>query len=406
MDLATFPASVAWLNQFHDEDREAATLLLQRLRCISPNLFHNEVRGLFEAAATSLDTPIALYAAREMKRGLPYFSNKRSRPIIVDVSKEVGSEGNSAYLATTLARQQPAVFLNHPPIATLKRKKCRNILVFDDVCGSGKRVAEFISAILMEKTLKSWLSGGYIRFHVLAYAISGKAEDRILTSFGTRNAAVARYVTFHYCQKLATDAEIWSFEEQRRITALCNEYGQLHRIRPYYRLGFANCLSTLVFHHSCPNTVPGVLWDKTRSWNPLFPKRSIPASLLPVFTDEPSEYQQSAILHGLDAQTIAKSRLFLEGTQRERELLLVLAAIRAKCSTKDRISSRAGISLSRTESVIKECHRFGLIDNSLRLTQGGHDGLNLAEERARIRILRKTRPIMYFPTSLRSRGGQ
>jgi len=160
MDLATFPESVAWLNRFDDEDRETATLLLQRLRCISPTVFHNEGRGLFEAAATSLDTPIALYAAREMTPATAYFSDKRRRPIIVDLSKGVGSEGNSAYLATTLARERPDVFLNHPPIATLKKKLCRSIVVFDDVCGSGKRVAEFISAILMEKTLKSWLSGG------------------------------------------------------------------------------------------------------------------------------------------------------------------------------------------------------------------------------------------------------
>lgn len=404
MNLATFPESVAWLNQFDDEDRETATLLLNRLRCISPTVFHSEVRGLFEAAAKSLETPIALYAAREMKTGQAYFSNRRNRPVIVDVSKEVGSEGNSAYLATTLARQQSAVFLNHPPIATLRKKKCRNVVVFDDVCGSGKRVADFISAILLNPTLTSWLSGGFIRFHVLAYAISGKAEDRILASFGTKNAT--RYVTFHYCQKLATDAEVWSADELRSISALCKEYGQLHKVRPFYWLGFGQCMSTLVFHHSCPNTVPGLLWERTKSWNPLFPKRSIPASLLPAFTDEPSEYQQSAILQGLDARIISRSRLFLEGTQRERELLLVLAAIRAKCESRDRISSRAGLSLSRTEVAIEECQRFGLIDISLRLTQGGYDGLNLAEERARIQTVRKTQPTIYFPTSLRSRGGQ
>ncbi len=404
MELAALPESVVWLNQFHEEDREAATLLLKRLRCISPTVFHNEVRELFETAAKSLETPIALYAAREIKSGQAYFSNKRNRPVIVDVSKEVGSEGNAAYLATTLARQQPGVFLNHPPITTLRKKKCRNIVVFDDVCGSGKRVADFISAILSNPTLKSWLSGGFIRFHVLAYAISGQAEDRISDSFGTRNAT--RYVTFHYCQKLATGAEVWSAKELRSIAALCKEYGELHKIRPYFWLGFGQCLSTLVFHHSCPNTVPGLLWERTKSWNPLFPKRSIPASLLRAFTDEPSEYQQSAILQGLNAQIISRSRLFLEGTQRERELLLVLAAIRAKCESRDRISSRAGLSLSRTEVAIEECRRFGLIDSSLRLTPGGYDGLKLAEERARIRTDRKSQPTTYFPTSLRSRGGQ
>jgi hypothetical protein len=403
MDIATFPESIEWLSQFDHDDRETATLLLRRLRCISPTLLNNELRGLFEHAATSLAQPIALYAAREMEPEVAYFKNKRDRPVAV-LAKEVGSEGSAAYLATTLTRERPAVFLNHPPISTLKRKKCRNIIIFDDICGSGKRAADFISSILLSKTLKSWLSGGFIRFHVLAYAISGKAEDRVLSAFGGRQPQ--QYVDFCYSQRLATGLEIWSKVEHQRIVTLCKKYGQRHKIRGCYWLGFGNCVSTLVFSHSCPNTVPGILWKKTPSWTPLFPERSIPAGLIPLFTDTPSDFQQSAILQGLNAETVSRSRLFVEGSQREKELLLVLAAIRVNCRTTEFISIRTGMSISRTEELLALCDRFGLIDDARRLTQGGRDGLKIAEERAKIREYQRSTSRMYFPTSLRPRGGQ
>lgn len=403
MELADFPASARWLRQFDDEDQDAAKLLLRRLRCISPNAFSAEVGELFAAAADTLPNPIAIYAARELDDG-PYFINKRNRPVAVVGNSPVGSEGSAAYMATALAREKPDIFLNHPPIATLKRRKCRTIAICDDCCGSGKRVFDFISEMLTWKTLKSWLSGGFIRFHVFAFAISGDAKTKIMKAVGGQRPM--DYVRFHYCQNMAIGAQLWSGKEKRNIEDLCNKYGKQKSIRNYYWRGFGDQLSTLVFAHSCPNNTPGILWEKTKSWEPLFPNRSIPQEFREAFTDEPNEYQQALVLQRLDAGTIASNQLFVKGSQRDRDMLVVLASIRFGCRGVDEMSKRGGLPLRRVEAALSECLGFGLVDDQLQLTKGGRDALRVAE-RETIRVLasRETSH-MYFPSQLRPRGGQ
>lgn len=403
MELVDFPASTQWLRQFDDEDQETAKLLLRRLRCISPNVFSAEVGEMFAVAADTLPNPIAVYAARELDGG-PYFTNKKNRPLAVVGNSPVGSEGSAAYLATTLARERPDIFLNHPPIATLKKRKCRTIAVCDDCCGSGKRVFDFITEMLTWKTLKSWLSGGFIRFHVFAFAISGDAKKKILTAVGGRTPG--DYVQFHYCQNMAIGAQLWTSKEHREVEALCVKYGKRHHIRNYYWRGFGDQLSTLVFAHSCPNNTPGILWEKTTSWKPLFPDRAVPQELRPVFTDEPSEYQQALVLQRLDAGTIATNRLFVRGSQRDRDMLVVLASIRFGCRDEDDMSKKGGVSLRRIRAALFECSSFGLIDDKLQLTKGGREALRLAEqEAATVHAMRRVSQ-MYFPTQLRTRGGQ
>lgn len=403
MELATLPACVSWLGQFDDDDRDIAALLLRRLRCISPNVFSSEVGELFLEAANTLPAPIAIYAARELDKGATYFANKRNRPEAVKGNVEIGSEGSTAHLATTLNREKPKVFLNHSPIVTLKKRKCRTIAICDDCCGSGKRVFDFISAMLRSKTLKSWLSGGFIRFHVFAFAISEDAKARILKAVGGREPK--QYVQFHYCQTLASGAQLWSTKEQTRLSALCNKYGKKHKMLPYYWEGFGNQLCTLVFSHSCPNNTPGILWCKTPTWTPLFPDRAIPQELRPAFTDEPSDFQQAVVLQRLDAGTISSNRLFVKGSQRDRDMLLVLASIRFGCRRVEDMSSKGGISMRRMKLAIESCLQFGLIDEEYQLSHGGREALRLAEQQDDFVFTEERAQKQYFPSQLRKRGG-
>ena len=365
--------------------------------------FSAEIGELFDEAAQTLPTPICIYAARELQNSL-YFANKKNRPEAVKGNIPIGSEGSTAYLATCLARERPQLFLNHSPIVTLKRRKCRTIAVCDDCCGSGKRVADFILAMLQTDALKSWLSGGFIRFHVFAFAVSGDAEKRILKAVGGRRPS--QYVQFHYCQNLASGAQLWSDEELKALSALCEKYGRRHRMPAYYWFGFGNQLCTLVFSHSCPNNTPGILWFRTSTWTPLFPGRAIPQALREAFTDEPSNYQQALVLQRVNANMIASNRLFVKGSQRDRDMLVVLAMIRFGCRDSKDMSRKGGIPLRRIKLAVANCKEFDLIDEKLQLTQGGREGLRLAEQENKMPLADQRPKRPYFPSQLRQRGGQ
>ena len=73
-----------------------------------------------------------------------------------------------------------------------------------------------------------------------------------------------------------------------QIRDLCDATTVIPRDR---RRGYGNTMSNIVFYHSVPNNIPGMLFCQNKSWNALFPHRMVP-EWLPRILDGPAERTQ------------------------------------------------------------------------------------------------------------------
>ncbi|HYO67363.1 MAG TPA: hypothetical protein VEU33_14905, partial [Archangium sp.] len=168
--LSKTPEGVRWLSQFELDDQATATMLLDSLALVSTSHFENQIIKTIESIAGS-SSSVALYAVREptweeerqdakeeekqeAKEGTPstdegkagalkkkklvsYFPEKRTqKPQHIIGGIETGSEGRVASIITTLSRRrQGRRYLNHPSITHLKRARCHELVLVDDIIG-------------------------------------------------------------------------------------------------------------------------------------------------------------------------------------------------------------------------------------------------------------------------------
>ena len=378
MPLLDTPQAINWLSQFRERqrDEEFARTLLNSLRLVSHNTFHQELLETITRAVATLASPIPFYCAHDLPEEAIYFPNQRGCPAAVGNGREVGSEGVLADVATNWNRSDPKRFLNHPPITTLRKKRCRNIIILDDLSGSGQTIADFICAMLRERHLKSWWSFGWLTFHVVAYAISDEAEELVREALRTHRSNHANtHLRFWYSRRPIAGKQLWGDQLRNQIEELCERYGKSGKVRWVYRRGYRESMGTVVFAHGCPNNVPGILWHLSNSWRPLFPNRTVPSVLFPAFDQSGPLLGPSGLLNALEATTLARDPVIDRLTPMGQNMVLVLTALRKKVTAPDRLSLATNLSLRTCDEVIACCLNLGLIDQNRQLTRRGTEEL-------------------------------
>ena len=372
------PAVQTWLAQFDEEDVPHALTMLKSLRRVSADSFHLEISGLLDGLVEQLDAPLALYAAREIKpANASYFINKRNRPLAVLGEKQVGSEGAMLTVATSATRRDNR-FLNHPPVMTLRRRRCQHIVILDDFVGSGERVRKFIQSLLRTDSVKSWRWKGYIKFHIVAYGITEYGRKNILKSLGRKT--VADGISFYDTGLTLTLDQMVDKSTLACLENVCVKYGKRAKMKWNFIKGFHGKLGSIVFTHGCPNNAAGILWNSTLDWKPLFPNRAIPQKILEQFVGKPRIEECSILLSNLDAADLARSKAFLKGSNEEHSLLLVLSAIKKKFRKGHQISLATNIPKLKVEKLLERCREFGLLDKNNILTPSGRHGLRSASK--------------------------
>lgn len=279
MELADLPEAKVWLCRFHKLDRPPVRDLLRSLSLVSASHFRRGLRELLDQSEP--DETIALYAITEATRK-PYFADKRRSPRPA-VGRRRGSEAIVEALISSWHDEQPGRLLDHPPIATLKRKRVHHIGLVDDIVGSGNRAAGFLRDFMDSPTLRSWRSYGKIKVSVLAYAATPEGEDRVRRQLRTkRKPGPAGNVQVLWKERPGPRA---GFAIQAKLEALrdvCRRYGA-GRASAGFAEGFGRCMSMLVFEHKCPNNVPSMLWKHSTQMTPLFPDGAVPPWCAPAF---------------------------------------------------------------------------------------------------------------------------
>lgn len=376
------PEIQGWLSQFSDSKQIIAKTLLSQLVFIS----RDDFSAWFSRAIASLPegNSYALYAVRKLRSEAVSFWDDAgaaiSRP-----GESLGSEDLVYSLIANVVRTDPTRFFDHPSLGVLRDRKAHHLVLIDDSIGSGDRVAGFINAMLNNPTFLSWWSYGLVKFHVLSYARTHESEKNIVlrikgSDHGKRKYRKSSKVEFSsenvYSEKSLKSRWGTSYVD---ILELCR--GQ-KGVRSWARLGYGKVMANIVFYHSVPNNLPGVVWFQCDKWNGLFPQRS-----LPDWVPQLLEGQQHTSAISLGAVTLPKDIVQL--------LLLIKRGIRRVES----IALRMNCDQRYADALMEKAQTVGLLSNTNRLTKYGLDLLFKSRSQSGLPDWDRT---LYIPTSWRT----
>jgi hypothetical protein len=413
---------MAWLRQFALRDQKLAADLLEVFCFVSRDEFATGLRERVMHEARSINGPIALYAERELghRLGIPHrlFNESKGKvkraygvgPQPVRSTKayqpEVGSEGIVAQLITDLCRQFPSRFLNHPGPDKIRETHARAFWILTDLVGSGKRAYDYLSAAWKVRSVRSWRSGGFLRFGVIAYAMTQSGLSRIVRH-------PCKPLT-SYVQPCPTIFSAFSGSKVDVYVRLCERYDPVSSRRETFNddeyLGYGGVGALIAFAHGAPNNSPRIFHktsNQANGWNPLFPAR-VTAGLPPTgFGRSLRPESISARLNALGNKALAKSPAARNASIEVKKRYLVLAALSRGQRGDFILAIKTGLSTYEVVHVCYELEGFGWIGPRRLLTDAGlgelrHLRRTAGKKQQRADVKAEVEKLLYYPTSLRA----
>ncbi|MBM9500519.1 hypothetical protein JWG44_09695 [Leptospira sp. 201903071] len=292
-----------WVEKFAEADRKIITLFLTQLLLVPVSKFLRSIDTTLSNERERLlrqnnFTPIVIlpviktskrsifcvpsnYSARS-KQNIKLHLTSDKVPEIIQYSNNyrdpgIGSEALLANLITTCHRKWRKEIVINPTINKMKKLSVHNMYFLDDLVGSGDRFISFYNKVIAHPTIKSWKSSKYINFTLVCYSITEEAFQRI--------KALNSNIRILYDIKCPTIDNITSLtkEQKQLIEKTCKKYSKNFHD---FALGYRNSKVLLVFEHSVPNNLPGILFKKINKQIPaLFPNQVIPHDLKKSFID-------------------------------------------------------------------------------------------------------------------------
>lgn len=234
---------VRWLANFPLSDRACAARLLDAMRFVGSVEFRTNMDLLVRRAIEDLGTSdVSTLVLGEPRRHVNYFSEP------ADLHRS-GSDGTVLEITERAARYAGAKYeLN---LDQMRTHQIHNLLVVTDNIGSGDQVLRILDFIRRNRTVRSWISNGWLRFHVLAYAITLGGLERLQRD---RRISSVRFVE----SSRGLDSAYWSDAELRKVVSLCHTYAH----KKSEALGRDGAFALTVFAHSIPNNVPAVVLQR------------------------------------------------------------------------------------------------------------------------------------------------
>lgn len=350
-----------WLTQFAASDALAAKSLLSRLEFISRDEYSEWL--LKELASLSNQDKSAIYSVRKFDKddGNGCLWQKDGK-IQLRPAQTQGSEDFVSSIISNANRLYNKCFLDHPSLMELRDYRIRNIILVDDSIGSGKRVSDFIAMMTKSKTFMSWWSFGFIKLYILCYARTVQSETYIRkhiagSDHGQRINRVSSKIQFisHIVYDSYNVHGRWG-ENLQSILSLCMSYKKINRC---YRKGYGNVMGNIIFYHSVPNNIPGMLFYKSTDWQPLFPGRVLPAW----------------VAHLLENPkiTLPQNRAGFKAVTLSDDLVRFLNLIRTGVRKKKSLAYQLECEILIVQKLIDNAIRLGLISSFKRLTKIGKD---------------------------------
>ncbi|MFF0964307.1 phosphoribosyltransferase-like protein [Streptomyces sp. NPDC003703] len=396
-----------WLGNFLPEEKALAKLLLDSLQICFDSTLRAKLASLLKDVVDGLTTPIAIVPVRELGSPTPSNSDEESigpeeaifPPLDQPFQPLAGSEGLVGnVIRESLGAYPDRTRLSYPEsIDDMRNVRTRSILLVEDYCGTGDRMQGYVDHWMRNKTIRSWHSYGFIRFHVASYAISSRALKKL-----KRNPKIesVRYST------MAADfaSAKWTPAEAAGIRDICRKYSKMSNMT----LGFKESEALFVMQHTVPNNTPCILWQNrakgVKDWVPLFADRRMSPNMQETWSDYVLE--QSSAQRELDLRQLASRGELAAAASGDAALVVIemLQAAEQGIRAEVRLARYLGMTESRAAELKALCIRMGLLDMAGRLTDAGRSGLKEAQpeplEPGRSSRL-KGSDLPYYPESLR-----
>ncbi|MDO8926522.1 MAG: hypothetical protein Q7U94_06385 [Sideroxyarcus sp.] len=416
MSLTENLAAKLWLRQFTLPEAPHALKMLEKFLFISGEEFSDNLSHLAlssfpagnavaffverELRTTRSGFPCKMYKETEigMGRGLP----KRLRadgaalPPVESPrndQQDIGSEGIVASVLSQLCRQNRKKFVLHPSANEIRKRRVDHFVIVTDFIGSGKRALRMLESLWRVRSIRSWHSGGLIKFSVLSYSGTAEGVKKIRKHQSNPNVRMV-------C-KCPTLNNSFKGDELQAITDICRN----HSPDPSEPLGYKDTAALIAFEHSCPNNVPAIFHkskDSRRNpWHPLFPSRVTThfARSQPKLTE--TQLDKTA-LDVLKLPSIATSKAFQRSTPEQCRVVVVLAALSKGYRDLDELVTVTGRRLWEISSAISKAQDEKLVDHNGRPTQQGFALLKRLNRVKRPAEIAEKSKKYYYPTSLRA----
>ncbi|WP_456154010.1 phosphoribosyltransferase-like protein [Pseudodesulfovibrio profundus] len=212
-----------------------------------------------------------------------------------------------------------------------------------------------IRLFLSHPSLRSWWSFGWIRIVVVSFARTEQAKQTILKNLPGSNHSTKKFPAY---SKITFDCDnvYEAGATQRRwgprhelIINLCRQTKVIAQDR---RMGYGNVMGNLIFYHSVPNNVPGMLYSKNKGWKPLFPDRLMPTWLNDLLKSPPPSTH-------------------LKKINLPQEAYDVLSLLKKGLKTRSAIARRLELDIKIINQTVSACISHGLITKQMRLTHEG-----------------------------------
>lgn len=244
--------AIKWVMQFDSEDQPLAVRILEHIQVLGPN----EVRGALEVAHTKLERMVA-------EKGAPI---KGNNTLFAGIGNAAKSGGLIAYHYRVAADIPESDFFSGEEEKNLDLSKIENIVLVDDVIGTGKTITKEVTRIAEEVYTLSKTR------NIFVLTVSGYEEgiQYITNETGASVVCALEYTTKDTVASL--DAEFYN------EMPVSDRGENLERIKRYCRsiskseLGFGGVGGLLVFDHNTPNTTLPIIWHNGKGWLPLFPR--------------------------------------------------------------------------------------------------------------------------------------
>ncbi len=384
--LVDHPLAVAWTAQCNEEDRPAARLLLRSLELISLADFEKGVVALVEGICSDASGRVGVFPvdpslkltlnyrrraeaqiAKLQKRFSPQelLTHEEYQRLTVKVAIEkvrASSAGRIGHAMKMLERRMNGVMKLSPSETCLRTQRFKHIVLIDDFIGSGQAVTQFWNS-WATKTIKSWLSYGYCRLWLTAYA----AHDAGLS-------AVRERISYLNDASIRLHLQLCRRDIPEVITNLCTSYA-LKTKKVDAALGYGGILSPLVFQHGCPNNCPAILWDDTsKEWEALFPNRAIPLDLYNCFDEPNIALKRAEVLWNSGQYQLALALLdsLSSGTndQDVTDAVTILGLLRRGVA-KDNLAAVMTVSPARILTLLDSLEALGLTSQNESVTMSG-----------------------------------
>jgi len=248
-----------WLKQFPNGNQPAAISLLSRLLFVGRDLFSNWLKSILK---TLPDSRCALYAVRKFDDTVDEYWDADGHPP-GRPAESLGSEDTIQGILANVLKDHECPHLDHPSIEELKQQRIRHIVFIDDSIGSGTRVAKFVDLFFHNKKLFSWWSYGLFQVHIVAFSRTYSGESEIRDRFPGSDHHQRKFPKsekVHFKGRhLFEDSHLsarWG-SEWRRIVNLCDSETSIPSL---IQRGFGGVMANIVFYHSVPDNIPGVLY--------------------------------------------------------------------------------------------------------------------------------------------------